>query len=190
MRSPILIIAALVAALASTGCPGGEGEPDGGAIADCGVAVALEVLTPDHEFVSAGPDDVPAELILGFQGFRYVYVRGRVASPPPTAAAIVITQLDGDAPRSQSPGRVELTPDGSGAQLTQPLPVYFNDDPVPDLVDRGCALTLVITEPSGTCEASAAGHAVLAYDPDCYEDPDGVRVCPDAGVSDAPDGGP
>ena len=184
MRARIVIAASFAA-----GCPGPAAGPDAGASGDCGLEVELEVLAPSREFVPAAAV-THAELILGFQGFRYVYLRGRITAPPPIAVATVITQLDGDTARAQSPGQLELTPDGDGGHFSQPLAVFFNDDALPSLVDRGCAFTLRVTEPGGgTCWASAGGHAILAYDPSCYEGPGGERVCGDAGVPDATDGG-
>lgn len=119
--------------------------------------------------------------MLGFQGFRYLYLRARLDRDPGLLSAAVVVQLDGADPRSQ-PLHLAFAPDGGGVR-SAPMQVFFNDDPLPSLVDRGVAVQLLLAP-----RCQAGGHTVLRYDPSCYEGPDGQPVCD--GGDGAPDGGP
>jgi hypothetical protein len=145
--------------------------------------LVVEIRGPDGSYGPLG-ESSDAELILGFQGFRYVYLRGRVAHEPPSPSGAVRVELEGQPARSQPFGDLGFTDEGDGL-VTQPLRVFFNDDPLPSLIDARCELTLYVG--GASCGAHAGGAALLRYDPACYEGPDGARVCPDGGI--APDGG-
>jgi hypothetical protein len=164
--------------LLAPACPGGDAAVDAG-LGDCGLEVTLEVRAPDGEYTSIPPAE-DAELVLGFQGFRYVYLRGRADRSPPAASGSVVIEVEGSGPRSQPFGDLAWTADGEGGGVTGALRTFFNDDPLPQLVDRRCTFTLIVGD--ARCGAAASGSAVLRYDPACYEGPDGARVCPDGGV--------
>ena len=162
----------------------GCGPDHGGGGADCGVpTLSLEVRTPGGDYVPVATA-TDADLVLGFQGFRYIYLRGRMSAPPPERGGALISTLEGSAGddagaamRSQPVGDLNFHAEGAD-WVSDPVRLFFNDDPLPTLVDHGCAVTLE----SGTrCQASAGGRVVLRYDPGCYEDPSGQRVCPDGG---------
>ena len=131
-----------------------------------------------------GRDDLDCgdRLVLGFQGFRYVYARARLDVDPGAVSAAVRVTLDGGSPRSQ-PVQPAFGPAAGGGVESVPLQVFFNDDPLPGLIDHGVTLELRL---GARCVAS--GHTVLRYDPSCIEGPDGQPVCD--GGDGAPDGGP
>ncbi len=178
------VLGVLLGVLLAACDPGAPAAADAGAAADCGLIVTLEVRRPDGVYVplAAAADAVDASLVQGFQGFRYLYLRARFDRDPGSATAAVQLQLDGATPRSQPLADLDARPDPGGV-VSAPQRVFFNDDPLPSLVDRGCALTLRV---GGVCAAS--GRAVLRYDPSCVEGPDGDPICADAGV--AADGAP
>ncbi len=158
---------------------GGGAAVDAGGVGDCGLTASLEVRGPDGEYAAMPPAE-DAELVLGFQGFKYVYLRGRADRRPPATSGSVVLELAGQPARSQPFGDLGWTDDGAGGVVTAPLRVFFNDDPLPDLVDHSCTFTLLAGDE--TCGAATTGSATLRYDAACYEGPDGSRVCPDAGA--------
>lgn len=181
---PRSLVCSAASLLVLAACPGGGGgTPDAADTVDvdCGDRLALSIRRP------AGAGYLPlaqaadgAELVLGFQGFRYVYLRVTLDRDPGAISAAVVVQLDGAAARSQ-PVQLAFAPDGADV-ITPPLQVFFNDEPLPSLIDHGVALQLRL---GPRCQAS--GHTVLRYDPSCYEGPDGQPVC--AVADGAPDGG-
>lgn len=173
---------ALLAVLVS-GCPssGGGADATDTSTFDCGARLVALARAPGGAYAPLTDVDGDAELVLGFQGFRYVYVRGHLDADPGPIAAAAVLQLDGGPPRSQ-PLLLTFAPDPTGV-ISAPVQLYFNDDPLPALVDHGLAIELRL----GT-RCVAGGHTVLRYDPTCVEGPDGQPVC--AGPDGAPDGGP
>lgn len=179
---PHLVRSALVAALL-TGCPGGDPAPDATdsvVDVDCGDRLVAEVRAPGGAYRRLADAADGAELVLGFQGFRYVYLRARLDQDPGLTSAAAVVELDGAAARSQ-PLHLTFAPDAGGV-VSAPMQVFFNDDPLPSLVDRGVGLELWLG-----ARCTTRGHSVLRYDPSCYEGPDGQPVC-DPGDG-APDGG-
>jgi hypothetical protein len=175
-------IAALLAVAAAAGCRPGGGADDAGAPGTCAFQVALDVQGPlgDYRQVGAAGD---ARLVLGFQGFKFVMARGRFDAPPAVQSGAVLVRLDGRALRSQPFGALRLGGDGSGdagtGQVSDPFPVFFNDDPLPTLVDTGLDITLLVGD--DRCGARAGGHVTLRYVPGCIQDADGGFVCTDGG---------
>ncbi len=183
MRSLTTLAHALVLAPLLAACPGDDPAPDAGDAVvevDCGDRLVAEVRVPGGTYQRLSDSGDGAQLVLGFQGFRYVYLRGRLDVDPGLLSAAVVVQLDGDVMRSQ-PLHLTFGPEPGGV-VSAPMQVFFNDDPLPSLVDRGVALELRLG-----ARCTSAGHTVLRYDPSCYEGPDGQSVC-DAGDG-APDGG-
>lgn len=178
MRLPLLAVC-LVAASA---CPGSTPVTvDARDDLDCGDRLVLAVRTAGLGYRPIAEAGDGAELVLGFQGFRYVYARARLDVDPGVVSAAVRVTLDGGAPRSQ-PVQLALGPAAGGGVESVPLQVFFNDDPLPGLIDHGVTLELRL---GARCVAS--GHTVLRYDPSCIEGPDGQPVCD--GGDGAPDGG-
>ncbi|MBZ0235315.1 MAG: hypothetical protein K8M05_23510 [Deltaproteobacteria bacterium] len=177
----ILIASVLISGLAA--CPGPEASHDAADAEvdlDCGDRLRALVRVPGGAYVPLADAGDGGELVLGFQGFRYLYLRAGLDADPGVSSAAVVVQLDGDAVRSQ-PLHLTFGPDASGV-VSAPMQVFFNDDPLPTLVDRGVALELRLG-----ARCTRAGRTILRYDPTCYEGPDGQPVCgePDG----APDGG-
>ncbi|MCC6995552.1 MAG: hypothetical protein IT370_13160 [Deltaproteobacteria bacterium] len=171
-----LILTTLAAPLLLTGC--GDDDPtsaDGGP-RPCTTSLTASVQTPSGSFLPLTPGAAPteADLVLGFQGFRYVYLRLVLTPPPPDAllASAEIT-LAGAAPRAQPLGY--LRPGD-----LEPQRLFFNDEALPALVDARATLSLHVGQAG--CQADHSGELVLRYRPDCVEGPDGVRVCGDGGV--------
>jgi hypothetical protein len=164
-------------------CPGQEPAHDATDTAidlDCGDRLNALVRVSGGAYVPLADAASGSELVLGFQGFRYVYLRAALDVDPGLSTAAVVVQLDGDAVRSQ-PLHLTFGPGASGV-VSAPMQVFFNDDPLPTLVDRGVAIELRL---GSRCIRS--GHTYLRYDPSCYEGPDGQPVCDDR--DGAPDGG-
>jgi len=166
-----------------TACPGDGPGPDAADAVielDCGDRLTALIRVPGGEYVPLAEASAGSELVLGFQGFRYLYMRARIDVDPGLSSAAVVVQLDGDAVRSQ-PLHLAFGAGGTGV-LSAPMQVFFNDDPLPSLVDRGVAIQLRLGE-----RCTSGGHTYLRYDPSCFEGPDGQPVC-DA-RDGAPDGG-
>jgi len=178
MRTPLLAALVVMAA-----CPGPSSTTiDGRDDLDCGDRLVLAVRAPGVGYRPIADAADGAELVLGFQGFRYVYARARLDVDPGAVSAAVRVTLDGGSPRSQ-PVQPAFGPAAGGGVESVPLQVFFNDDPLPGLIDHGVTLELRL---GARCVAS--GHTVLRYNPSCIEGPDGQPVCD--GGDGAPDGGP
>lgn len=175
----------LATVLAVAGCgsePPAAPPQDAGGGCDL-TDVSFEVRGPDLTF-RAPPTD--AELVLGFQGFRYVYVRVHTVGTPMPPFGSVTGKLDGGEPISQS-FRVDLTSDGPGTWVTEPIMVLFDDLPLSALVDHGADLNVTVGD--GTCVADTGGTVMLRFDTSCYEGPTGKRFCGDGGLPSPDDGG-
>lgn len=174
-----ILVLALVLLLSA--CPSPSDTPDAIPPYDCGDALVLEVRVPGGTYVAIDDAVDGAELVLGFQGFRYLYARARLPADPGTVAATARIELDGGTPRSQPIGQLAFDPAPDGV-VSAPVQLFFNDDPLPGLVDHGVTVELRLGD-----RCADAGHTVLRYDDSCVEGPDGQPVCegPDAGV-DAP----
>ena len=159
-----------------SGCGDDDPTSSDGGPRPCSTRLGASVQTPTGGFVPLTLGGAPAEadLVLGFQGFRYVYLRLVLTPPPPDPllASAEIT-LAGAAPRAQPLGY--LRPGDR-----EPQRLFFNDEALPALVDARGALRLHVGQPG--CQADSSGDFVLRYRPDCVEGPDGIRVCGDAGV--------
>ena len=173
--------AVLSCVLVTPGCGGGT-PADAGPPPDCAPGVDLEVEGPaGYQRIAAASE---ADLILGFQGFKYVRARGRSGALPGSPAGAVIVKLDDKGVRSQPYGDLGFHADGDAGFLTEALRVFFNDDPLPGLVDHGVTLRLHLD-----CGDSPGGRVILRYDPNCVEGPDGQRICVDAGAPQSVDAG-
>jgi len=181
-RTAGLLLAASL--LATAGCESAPPAttPDAGGACSL-TSVSFEVRRPDLSY-RATPTD--AELVLGFQGFRYIYVRVRTDGLPMPPFGSVNGKLDTGEPISQS-FRVDLTEEAPGRFVTEPIMVLFDDLPLAALVDHEADLTVTVGD--GTCVADTGGTATLRFDPSCYEGPTGMRICGDGGLPAPDDGG-
>jgi hypothetical protein len=172
---------ALVGLLALAGCTPSEAA-DAGPPGVCTFHLSLEVEDASARFVPLTDAESSAWLIRGFQGFRFILLRARFDAPPVERSGAVRITVDGMAERSQPLGALNLEADGGG-YLSDPFPVFFNDDPLASIAGRGC--TLAVTIGAASCAASAAGRVSLHWDESCVQDPDGGIDCArDAGASD------
>ena len=187
MTSRAALFAVSLLALPGLGASCGPGgDKDAGV--DCGaLGLTLDVLAPGGSYLPFA-SAAEAELVLGFQGFKYVYLKAHLGARPQPPSGAVIIELDGAARRSQPFGDLGLADDGAGGLVSAPVRVFFNDDPLPMLVNKGVTLTLQVG--AATCAASAGGRVTLYYDASCYEGPDGQRVCVDAGMAPVVDAPP
>ncbi len=172
MRAVFVPIATVLAS-GLVACPGHEAShdaTDAEVDLDCGDRLGALVRVPGGAYVPLAEAGDGGELVLGFQGFRYLYVRAALDADPGVSSAAVVVQLDGDAARSQ-PLHLTFGPGATGV-VSAPMQIFFNDDPLPTLVDRGVALELRLGS-----RCLRAGRTILRYDPTCYEGPDGQPVC-------------
>jgi hypothetical protein len=175
------LICRIIACICSiaAGCSGPSDGPDNGPL-DCGVVQAgLDVLTVEGAYASIDANP-RAALILGFQGFKMVFLKVRVDRLPPATSGAVVAAVDGEAPFSQSFPELHPHDDGSGALVADPFPLLFNGQTIVELADHGCALTLHVG-PS-RCEAVATGKVTLGYLDGCVADPAGHITCDDGGA--------
>lgn len=177
----------LLLMLALAGC-GDDVTPRIDAAVPCELrTVTIEVRAPDRSYRALPAD---AELVLGFQGFRYVYLRVSTEGRPSSDETSALVRLDSGEVVSQS-FRVELAEETPGHFVGTPQMLFFNDSPLPGLVDSVADLTVRVGD--ARCNAEARGTFTVRYDPSCYEGPAGDRICPDGGASPSDagtDGGP
>ncbi len=176
-----MLMAGLLAAAGCGQTPAAIGSDAGGG---CDLtAVSFEVRRPDLGY-QAPPTD--ADLVLGFQGFHYIYIRIHTTGTPVPPFGSANGKLDGGERISQS-FRVELTPEAPGRFVTEPLMVLFDDTPLSALAGHDADLNVTVGD--GTCVADTGGTIALRYDPTCYEGPAGERICTDGGLPAPDDGG-
>jgi hypothetical protein len=152
-------------------CPGAGESPDAAVAFDCGERLGLDVRILGGTYVAIDAATGGAELVQGFQGFRYVYVRARLDVDPGTISAVARLELDGQSPRSQPIGQLAFSVEGSEV-VSAPTQLFFNDDPLASLVDHGLTIELRLGD---SCAAS--GATILRYDATCVEGPDGTPIC-------------
>jgi hypothetical protein len=152
-------------------CPGPGETPDAIPAFDCGDRLGLDVRILGGTYVAIDAATDGAELVQGFQGFRYVYARARLDVDPGTISAVARLELDGQSPRSQPIGQLAFSVEGSEV-VSAPTQLFFNDDPLASLVDHGLAIELRLGD-----RCAARGHTVLRYDATCVEGPDGTPIC-------------
>lgn len=172
---PLLLAAPALAALLA-GCPSTPEAPDATPPIDCSGGLVAELRAPGGDYVPLAAAGDGVELVQGFQGFRYVYLRARLDVDPGDVPASVRIELDGTRPRAQPISQLVFEPDAAGSgYVTGAVQVFFNDDPLPSLVDQACALELSLAD-----DCTDAGTVVLRYDPTCVEGPDGLPICEEA----------
>lgn len=179
---PALLRTLLAASLLATaGCDETPAPTPADAGGECSLtSVRFDVRNPDRGY-SAPPTD--AELVLGFQGFRFIYIRIGTEGLPVPPFGSVNGKVQGGGPISQS-FRLDLAEDGPGRWVTRPIMVLFDDAPLSELVDHRADLTVTVGD--GTCVADEGGIVTLRFDGSCYEGPTGERICADGGLP-APD---
>ncbi len=176
------LLPALLLAPALAGCPGDDGpdEPD----ASCALGVLVGSGTPSS-FTPVADGD-PAEVVLGFQGFRMLVFTLRLEGAPDDLADVsgYVSIDDGAIEVSQLPRTVRLREGPDGAAYAEEFLIFFNETPVSEIVDRPAELELVAR--SGGCVGGMRVGLELRDDDDCVDY--GVEI--DAGTLDGgvPDG--
>lgn len=169
--------ALLLMSLALAGCGDDVVVPGTDAGPACALrAVSVEVRAPDRTYTSLPAD---AELVLGFQGFRYVYLKARTDGRPSSLETSALVTLDSGEVVSQS-FLLDLAEESPGRFVGVPQMIFFNDSPLPGIVGHAADLTLHVGD--ARCSAETRGTFTLRFDPNCYEGPSGDRICPDGGV--------
>lgn len=117
-----------------------------------------------------------AEIVMGFQGFRYVQSAMRLSSVSAEVATFSIRiEVDGHEPYSLSDAPAKLSPRSDGALYAERVLVFFNDLPLPQIVGRG-ALVSTRAVAAG-CVGLDAAQVMLVDEQDCLELSDGSLEC-------------
>lgn len=164
---------AIVACLGLAGCPGGAAGPDAG---PCDLTV--EWGHGGAEAFSRFEDGDPAELVLGFQGFRYVRSTMRIPGGAERSTFWFDIAVDGQEPYQSSAGTRDLDHPGDGSAYAEEVLVFFNDIPMPELLGRSARVTA-----HGRADGCDGVHLVevtVVDEDDCIEAADGGLIC-DAG---------
>lgn len=153
------------------GCPGGEGGPDA---APC----ELEVSWGPRRAGEFRPfvDGDRAEITLGFQGFRYIMSSLRFDADHPDDADVWFqVQVAGHEPYALRQRMTLPAEEPDGWRYRDDVLVFFNDIPIPDLIDQEAAI--VIRAEAGGCEGLHGATVRLADDDGCVEQADGGLTC-------------
>ena len=173
-----LVIVALGLANAFTlACPVSPGAPDAQPACDASPRVAWGRRV-NGAFVAFADGD-SAEVIRGFQGFRFIDGVAQVSGA--SAAQGIFTfqvTVDGHDPSTQSVGRLDLVAGPNGTLEANALQLFFNDIPMPELIGRSADVVLV----ANVAGCSAQAHAKVKLTTGSCQLPDGGIVpCADAG---------
>ena len=161
--------------------------------ADAGAAEEEEpctmVATLGHE--SAGADFVPyadgddAEIVLGYQGFRFIQVVLRTEGIEAARVLVTFTvEVAGQAPYPQV-SWLDVTPADDGIPYSSVFLVYFNDIPYAEILDRDCNLGVSVS--NRRCPDATSVRVHLVDEDPCIHIPGGDD---DAGACVDRDGGP
>jgi hypothetical protein len=164
---------ALIAILFLAGCPGGDGTPDAG---PCAVEVEWGHGVPPA--FTGFRDGDSAELVLGFQGFRYVRSTMRLGGDVERGTFWFDIVVDGQEPYQSSAGTRDLLRSGDDSYAAEVL-VFFNDIPMPELLGR--STTVIAHARADGCDGRHVARVTVVDDEDCIEAADGGLVCSDAG---------
>lgn len=166
----------LVLLVVLAGCDPGDDPQDGGS---CTLEVALGAI--EAGTFTPVRDGDPAELILGFQGFRMLSfamdVRGAGEARELEVSAFVSIAETG-VELSQRTRESQLTRTGEGVRLAQWL-VFFHDEPPSRVVDREAQIELIVRAAGCT---GGTRVRVMVRDEDPCVDP---SIVLDAGGLDA-----
>lgn len=167
----IRIAAPALAVALLTGCPGGGGAPDA---TPCDVDIEWGHVNDTGDFIAYSDDD-EAEIVLGFQGFRYIdsVIELIDASAGEVTAQFQI-DVEGHATYAQ-PGRLLPTTTSPRGVFVDELLVFFNDIPMPELIGRSC--TIIARATADGCVGTYTARVTLVDNENCTEGPDGGLTC-------------
>ncbi len=170
--------------LMTAGCPTPPPPPDGG-----GCTFALEWGKLDAGSFAPFADADPAEITVGFQGFRFIESVVEISG---VAAATTLFNfqiaVEGHPAYVQAASTSTLVRQPSGALRADVL-VFFNDIPMAELIGRNAQIRA--TASAAGCRGTDGATVVLVDQTDCVQQPDGGILCTDGGVPEGgvPDGG-
>jgi hypothetical protein len=164
----------LLFALALTACDPAPDDPDGGSC-----ALTVEIGTGDVASFAPVADGDPAELLLGFQGFRMLrfalLVDGAGANEAEVSA---FASLPGSGVElSQRTRETDLTATGGGFVIEEWL-LFFNDEPPSRVVGHEAEVEVIVR--AGGCVGGARATVVVRDEDDCVDH--GIVL--DAGAAD------
>lgn len=181
-RSRYASLVAVAGLLLVSGCGEGSGEADAGpdASADAACARPLELGWGRREGGAFVPyrDGEAGKVTLGFQGFRFIDGVARLSGTEAKAATFRLqVTVEGQPPSSQELGKIDLLPGPDGALYAEPLQLFFNDVPLPEIVGRPA--TVIVRATVAPCTAQQTVRLTLERG-GCQSE-DGGTECPDAG---------
>lgn len=104
-------------------------------------------------------DGDTAEIVLGFQGFRFIDAIARIRGVQAKEATFTFeATLDGREPMVQDAGSFTTKP-SDGALYVHALQLFFNDVPMPELL--GQSVTVVVKGNAAGCSAQTGARVSL-----------------------------
>jgi uncharacterized protein with FMN-binding domain len=143
------------------GCSAPEEHSTADAAPVCTSTMELEwgrmvdgVYTPFH-------DGDTAEIVVGFQGFRFIDAIARIRGVQTKQATFTFeATLDGHEKMVQDAGSFDAKQEPDGALYVHSLQLFFNDVPMPELL--GQQVTVVVNGKAAGCSASTGARVSLA----------------------------
>jgi hypothetical protein len=179
----------MVLSILLAGCPDDDpGRPDGGdaAVEPCTMEATLGTGGQGGDFARLA-EGVDAEVILGYQGFRFIQTILEVSGVGSTQVNASFTiSVEGQVPYPQWV-RTDVEQVGDGAAYSDPVSIYFNDIPYAQIVGKRCDIAVEVFHP-GCSDTFSVGVVLVDEDP-CIQGADDVETggCSyvDGGVPDA-----
>jgi hypothetical protein len=170
MRPPRALVGIITTALLA-GCPGGAGGPDA---APC----FFELVWGHRDQGAFVPfaDDGTAEVTLGFQGFLFVASTMRLTGTGAEQATFSFQiEVQGHEPYAQLGSTRRVQPGDDGHRYAEDVLVFFNDIPMPQLIERTAHIRA-----TGRADGCTGIHEVtVTLIQGCFENPDGELECDD-----------
>lgn len=168
---------ALLLSFVLVGCTGGEPS----APVDSGPPCSVEVewgRMQSGTFVAFHDGDT-AEIVLGFQGFRFIDSVARIRSARAKSAWFKLqSTVEGSAPKATEVGPFEGTIGDDGALYVPNVQLFFNDLPMADLLGKHVSVIVVATV--GGCAGRATANNLSLVRGGCMDADGGIASC-DAG---------
>ncbi|MBI2895087.1 MAG: hypothetical protein HYY06_16140 [Deltaproteobacteria bacterium] len=179
--------ASLILTVLLAGCPDDDpgGADAGDAAEPCTMEARLGTGGKGADFVRLAEGD-DAEVILGYQGFRFIQTILEVSGVGSSRVNASFTiSVEGQIPYPQWV-RADVEEAGDAA-YSDPVSIYFNDIPYAQIVGKRCDLAVEVFHP-GCSDTFSVGVLLLDEDP-CIQGADDVETggCSyvDGGVDDA-----
>ncbi len=179
MRRAVTTSLAALALTSAAGCGPSPSEPSDAAV-DVQQIEASLIARRDGGVVALD-EDVPLEVYLGFQGFKYAEVQ--VVSPrevPEQMQGSARIAVEGYDPVEVLMNRVRFRPSPDGRWTSDPMMVFVNDVNLGDFNGRRYTLTLDVW--TRTHRAHAESRGVVFHDTTCVISPSGACTRRDGGT--------